>query len=218
LIDGSDIESGPITHQTKIRIHAANHTEEITFEETTLGGFPIILGLPWLKKHNPEIGWKTHEIRFNSEYCQNNCMNVGTTVEDITDEEAFIQKQLRPEDISLISATAFKRAARLGIAGSVSIREIDEELKLYATDKYEYMRKNQQETKKLSVEEIVPTEYHDFLDLFDEKGSTKLPPRRKVDHKINLIPGGTPPFKVLYGLSEKELEILKDYLETNMKM
>ena len=73
-------------------------------------------------------------------------MNVGTTVEDITDEEAFIQKQLRPEDISLISATAFKRAARLGIAGSVSIREIDEELKLYATDKYEYMRKNQQET------------------------------------------------------------------------
>ncbi len=128
LIDGSDMESGPITHQTNIRIHAANHTEEITFEETTLGGFPIILGLPWLKKHNPEIGWKTHEIRFNSEYCQNNCMNVGTTVEDITDEEAFIQKQLRPEDISLISATAFKRAARLGIAGSVSIREIDEEL------------------------------------------------------------------------------------------
>src|SRR5712691_3900847 len=113
LIDGSDMESGPITHQTNIRIHAANHTEEITFEETTLGGFPIILGLPWLKKHNPEIGWKTHEIRFNSEYCQNNCMNVGTTVEDIKDEEAFIQKQLRPEDISLISATAFKRAARL---------------------------------------------------------------------------------------------------------
>jgi len=46
LIDGSDMESGPITHQTNIRIHAANHTEEITFEETTLGGFPIILGLP----------------------------------------------------------------------------------------------------------------------------------------------------------------------------
>jgi len=57
------------------------------------------------------------------------------------------------------------------------------------------MRKNQQEIKKLSVEEIVPTEYHDFLDLFDEKGSTELPPRRKVDHKINLIPGGTPLLK-----------------------
>src|SRR5258706_481582 len=134
------------------------NTEEITFEETTLGGFPIILGLPWLKKHNPEIGWKTHEIRFNSEYCQNNCMNVGTTVEDITDEEAFIQKQLRPEDISLISATAFKRAARLGIAGSVSMREIDEDVKLYASNKYQYMRKDQPETKKISVEEIVPTE------------------------------------------------------------
>ena len=46
LIDGSDMKSGPITHQTTLRIHAANHTEITTFEETTLGGFPIILGLP----------------------------------------------------------------------------------------------------------------------------------------------------------------------------
>lgn len=32
--------------------------------------FPVILGLPWLQAHNPQINWATEKIYFPSIYCQ----------------------------------------------------------------------------------------------------------------------------------------------------
>lgn len=35
---------------------------------------PIILGLPWLEKHNPRISWTTKWIQQWSDSCQQNCL------------------------------------------------------------------------------------------------------------------------------------------------
>ena len=43
--------------------------------------------------------------------------------------------------------------------------------------------------------------------------SNELPPRRKVDHKIEVKPGIEPPSKAPYRLSQKELEELKSQLD-----
>ena len=40
----------------------------------------------------------------------------------------------------------------------------------------------------------------------------ELPPRREVDHKIEVKPGTEPPSKAPYRLSQKELEELKSQL------
>lgn len=49
-----------------------NHEETCLFFVTNLlGSTPIILGLPWLRRHQPSTDWFT--ISFTSEYCQTSC-------------------------------------------------------------------------------------------------------------------------------------------------
>ncbi|PVU91353.1 hypothetical protein BB560_006129, partial [Smittium megazygosporum] len=35
----------------------------------------IILGIPWLRKHNPSIDFENTKIKFNSSYCNVHCFN-----------------------------------------------------------------------------------------------------------------------------------------------
>ena len=51
-----------------------------------------------------------------------------------------------------------------------------------------------------------------YKDVFTNELSQELPPRREVDHKIKVIPGSEPLFKVPYRLNQKELLELKKQL------
>lgn len=50
-----------------------HHLEEQPFSITKLKTAPILLGKPWLKKHNPLINWTNNSITFPSDYCNANC-------------------------------------------------------------------------------------------------------------------------------------------------
>ena len=63
---------------------------------------------------------------------------------------------------------------------------------------------------------FVPPEYHDYLDVFSKAEADKLPPHRPFDHHITLQDGKTPPFGPIYSLSEKELGVLREYLDENL--
>ena len=62
----------------------------------------------------------------------------------------------------------------------------------------------------------VPTEYHNYLDVFSKSKGTTLPPRRSYDHKIELEDGATPPFGLIYSLSEVEQLALRQFLDENL--
>ena len=40
-----------------------NHIERMRMDVCNLGRTDIILGMPWLQAHNPEINWETREVR-----------------------------------------------------------------------------------------------------------------------------------------------------------
>ena len=66
-------------------------------------------------------------------------------------------------------------------------------------------------------EDQVPREFREYLDVFSEKGAGILPPfRTDVDHAIDIEEGKKPPFGPLYSLSEKELAVLREYLDENL--
>ena len=52
---------------------------------------------------------------------------------------------------------------------------------------------------------------------FHPQEAEKLAPRRPYDHKIELLPGKTPPWGPLYKMSPGELEVLKEWLEQNLQ-
>ena len=51
----------------------------------------------------------------------------------------------------------------------------------------------------------------------EETTAKALPKYQPWDHKIELEPGKTPTFGPIYTLSEKELKVLRDYLDENLK-
>jgi hypothetical protein len=51
-----------------------NHYETIKLHCITIGNSPIIVGLPWLRKHNPNIDWKEGHVTFDSARCAKECL------------------------------------------------------------------------------------------------------------------------------------------------
>jgi len=200
VVDGEPIRSGPITHECQIPVSIGKHHETVTFQVTTLGQHPMILGLPWLKKHNPEIEWSTHQVMFKSQYCQEQCLEESPIVK-APREESAIQQFVRTMPV-----TPHQEQRKLQLSSITASKS--------ASLAAEVARANKPPT---DPRTIVPREYHDLLQLFPVKEATEPPPRRGIDHRIELLPNETPPFKALYNLSGNELRTLRDYLEKNLR-
>ncbi|KAL0188100.1 hypothetical protein M9458_015199, partial [Cirrhinus mrigala] len=56
----------------------ALHTETIRLFAINSPENPIILGLPWLERHNPRISWMSREILQWSDYCHRECLLPNT--------------------------------------------------------------------------------------------------------------------------------------------
>ncbi|KAK4232720.1 hypothetical protein C8A03DRAFT_20042, partial [Achaetomium macrosporum] len=51
-----------------------NHEEQALFFVTDLSPeTPVILGLPWLQRHNPAVDWAQLSLTFDSDYCRTFC-------------------------------------------------------------------------------------------------------------------------------------------------
>ena len=58
LADGKQSTAGFINHEVRnLHLTYGHHNEVISFLITKTPGTSVILGMPWLKKHNPRIDW-----------------------------------------------------------------------------------------------------------------------------------------------------------------
>jgi len=64
----------------------------------------------------------------------------------------------------------------------------------------------------------IPSEYHEFADIFSKTKAETLPPHYPYDLKINLEEGAQPPAGPIYSLSASEQEALKEFIEENLNM
>ena len=70
-VDGTMNQGGAITHETTMMMSHKGHHEKAVFEVCDLGKSNIIISFTWLKKHNPEIDWKTGNVQFTR--CPREC-------------------------------------------------------------------------------------------------------------------------------------------------
>ena len=59
----------------------------------------------------------------------------------------------------------------------------------------------------------VPWQYRDYQSVFNGQYSDELPPHHSFDYAIDTVEGKEPPWGPIYALSEKELEVLRTYLD-----
>ncbi len=65
LADGKQSTAGFINHEVRnLHLTYGHHNEVISFLITKTPGTSVILGMPWLKKHNPCIDWIEQTVRF----------------------------------------------------------------------------------------------------------------------------------------------------------
>ena len=62
-IDGTHNKRGDITHEVTCNIFYKGHRERARFDVCNLGRTDVILGMPWLVAHNPEIDWEKGEVK-----------------------------------------------------------------------------------------------------------------------------------------------------------
>src|SRR3984885_11903297 len=121
VIDGKSSSVGPITHEAIIAMDIGSHREQIRFQVANLKKHEAILGMPWLKKHNPTIDWDKEQISFNSERCTEVCLREPPVVKAIPEEEA-IRENLKTKvlDVQLdkIQVQKIKPDAKIPSKGS----------------------------------------------------------------------------------------------------
>ena len=70
-VDGMLNYAGPIRDTVEVEIFFKGHKERMSID--VIGGqkWTVILGMPWLACHNPEIDWKTGEVQMTR--CPEDC-------------------------------------------------------------------------------------------------------------------------------------------------
>ena len=88
LADGEISAMGPVTHIATVPMNIGSHREMNSFEVANLPNHEVILGMPWLRNHNPRIDWGQGKITFESDKCTEKCLKESPSVYAIPEDEA----------------------------------------------------------------------------------------------------------------------------------
>ena len=102
------MESGDVTHLTKLTITIDKHSETLPLFVTKLGHYPIVLSIPGLRHHDVLISFAKNTLSFDSDNCLSNCAAIAATTKGIS-----IPPPKKPDHkICMINAVLFRRLTR----------------------------------------------------------------------------------------------------------
>ena len=117
LADGSSQPAGGIHRSVPIRI--MEYKDAIDFTSTTLGGYDVILGMPWLVQYNPIVDWRGCTITFVDQHSRRQVLRkmatglqpyAGTGIDAISSESPGRV----PQGLNLITAKQLEQQHRRG--------------------------------------------------------------------------------------------------------
>ena len=217
---GEDEKISCVTEETEILSMRLNdHTEEMRFDVTKLGGYDLVLGYPWLKRHNPDIDWLEGRVRHWNCDCplapearriranhHEESRGLTTTTKDRvhTQDTHAKKREQAPVQQKVDNGIQAKNDVRLS-------RKVDTEIQKLA----QQARRAPQEIQKILNE--IPRQHWKHWRIFeDRQPADMLPEHKEWDHEIPLKEGTQPTFKPIYRLTEAELKELRKYLDENL--
>ena len=217
-VDGTANVDGRITEKCLITFYICRKRLTEWFYVTMLGDQSLILGLPWLEKHNPIVDWadKTLEFRDSEKdkikaSLQSAYQRIDRTAMPDWDHDLVVRylsshkgsemmdqrwKDSLFEDIGSWSEDAFDQ---------VTIRR--------------YTPAQQMEHKYHQTEEVqmLPPEYEPWKDVFKKKASERFPESRSWDHQIELNEDFVPKRGKIYPLSPKQQSTLDEWIKEHLE-
>lgn len=208
LIDGTLTPA--VTHDIRLNCLINGKLESVLFQVTSLGCFPLVLGLPWLRQNNPAIDWTSGDITTGAS-AHSSSFNPNP-IKIPQDSPLKIPQDApgAPQDppkIAMLGPSGFRRLLKQkdGV-GSGAMCYTQEPMLAYGAHTSE----------KTDLTTLLPSTYHSFFDVFSKAKADTLPPHRLYDHRINVQDNAHPPFGPIYSLSAAELKALREYLDKNL--
>ena len=207
---------------------------------TGLGKQKIILGFNWLQEANPIIDWKKGTLEWRqpdpidsltvesllwrlkkplsvTETRQNETKTTTPTIVEEEDEERHLnstQNPLGDDEIStLISSITLGEQNDKRLNGT----EDDVWINAKMNKATEIQAEINQKKKVLPLEEQVPKEFHEYLDVFSEEKAVRFPESWIWDHKIEMKDTFIPKSFKTYNLTPEEQIELDKFLRENLE-
>uniref|UniRef100_A0A3B1J8V9 CCHC-type domain-containing protein n=1 Tax=Astyanax mexicanus TaxID=7994 RepID=A0A3B1J8V9_ASTMX len=74
-IDGRSLEPGMVSHQTRpLTLRVGSHSEQITLFIISAPDLQLVLGFPWLQRHNPHVDWLSRSVLAWGPACRTSCL------------------------------------------------------------------------------------------------------------------------------------------------
>src|SRR5271169_4111306 len=188
-VDGTPNKRGTIKYYTDLKITVHGKTRKERLMVTGLGRHKIILGLPWLRETNPIIDWKKATLQWRTELGKLE-MDTRKNPKTTIEEDEYLDRYW-------------------------AMRETWINAKMTMATEQKAMENEQK--KELSLEEMIPEKYHEFLDVFDEEKANRFPDSRSWDHEIKLKEGFEPKSFKNYNLTPAEQIEQDKFLKENLE-
>ena len=186
------------------------------FYITGLGNQKIILGLPWLRKHNPEIDCEKGTVTWrNSEQSKDLVKLWRQKRESIRKEQQLSMKEEEDQE-----AAKNHSSNPLSDMDTILLELLDTEDEVWINTKTNMatslVAEANSKKPELTPKQLVPEEYHEYLDVFDEEKANCYPESRPWDHKIEMKTGFEPKSFKTYNLTPEEQTELDKFLKENL--
>ena len=224
-MDRTENKKGTIKNYIDLQFSLNGKEFQERFYVTGLGKQKVILGLPWLRKHNLEINWQTGKLEWQTqsnlkrffifkkkEKTDNGQTENGTpklnpppTVMEEVDEEEFMNRTINALDADdehiLETIQEYQQGIWINKTNMATKLAMAENLK----------------KKTLPLEEMIPREFHEYLDIFDEQKANQFPMSRPWDHRIEMKEGFELKSFKNYSLTPQEQIKMEKFLKENLE-
>ena len=166
-IDGTNNQAGMLTQYVDLSVRTGKREEVMRFLVTSLGNEDLILGYPWLTTFEPQFNWTngvidTSYLPIVIRSLDWRMLKIRPTIAAVSEEE---------EHMTIIQRTH-------------AYEVLEQESNAWANISTELAQKAGQYTKEVEI----PSHYQQFVKVFNEEASHRLPRHQPWDHTIDLKP------------------------------
>ncbi|MBW0574226.1 hypothetical protein O181_113941 [Austropuccinia psidii MF-1] len=239
ILDSSESPSLFVTHHTRYMVELPSFPslEWDFLVIDTPKGEDLVLGFEFLNHLNPSIDWRQGLITFNpdnSDYpdpsksfhndfssAKSCAALVGDSGTPSFPSSVHMPSLNSPQSLLSPRHEVFKEIQDLGKDNSVSslhllFGNMDLPPSSYHDSLEELWDEEEEPEEVETVMKVVPSAYHQYLDVFSKVKAEKFPPHHTLDHHIELE-GSLLPAGVIYSSSKQDSDTLRAYISENVE-